>query len=490
MINIPDDLRQQVEEYKKRGVPNQTIRAYVTDELQRRSLIDEKEAKKAPVVSNQNGDVKSEKNNDGIVTKAARLFTPLGETLGDAVATMSSDYKNAQLSRSSLDNSNVLLSKKINELNKTGNVEGANRLRKRLELNAGSTQDSELIPSLNKSTRQIVGEAGVTTLSTLSGGRLSGSQNLNLAGRLGVGTAEGGLFGLTGGLAKDQKGKELAKSTAIGAGIGFSLTGAGEALGSLFRASSRRPAITAERAINTPKKQLKQDLRNTLLYDGEHIGDKIVKGGYKGSTTDVFKQAQSKLDDAGNSLNNLLKKSGNKVVSKQKVYSKLKGILDDPLNEPNARSIRKYIDKYVRDGMNVNQLHQQRVKLGKEIWGGRVGDVSLTTESKILKKELWKAITATLEETVDSRAFKVANDQYAAAFKIGDFALDLEASMRYGNKNIDLWQAVERVYRKTLGGTRSKLFFARNLNRTNKLFDQSSKLSPLFKRSIEREVTK
>lgn len=182
----------------------------------------------------------------------------LGQSIGDALLPLSQDYKNLEKSRKGLSQQQQAVldtiraklargedpSRLINALKKTQNIQK-------------STSDFNVIPSINKTAKQIYGEAGSTAVEMLAFGRIPKAASFlaNAKGPVsgflrgaGMGAFEGGVFGAAASGSRSlQEGDEdrmtILKKSLLGLGIGaaggFVLGGLGGAIGGKFGHSIR-----------------------------------------------------------------------------------------------------------------------------------------------------------------------------------------------------------------------------------------------------------
>ncbi len=176
----------------------------------------------------------------GFLRKVGDFFTSseqaLGNSLGDALATKSGDYANAQASGSQLDDMNVKLGHAI----AAGRAQGKDttKLEQLYQENTGFKFDPGTItPSINKTAGQIYGEGLGTILDVASAGSYgnaakgakagellikgkTSSAAANLLSKIGVGSTEKIATTIAGDTAK--KGAfQLGKKVASGAGLGY-----------------------------------------------------------------------------------------------------------------------------------------------------------------------------------------------------------------------------------------------------------------------------
>lgn len=223
-----------------------------------------------------------------------------GKTIGESLAAP----KNAQLySDAVIEHTNAqnYLIKAINTKKKMG--QDISRLEVALAHHIDNTPKLEDFTGdvINKSTKQILGEAGGTALEALSGGLLGGeakalgSKALSTAQKIAQGATIGAGYGAAGGLTtamqEDKDAAGIIGSTLKGGALGGVLGGG---LGAAGAALSKRAAGAAERAADKIEKAAGQVLQGSA--------DDVVKGIKVLSNLDTrgvktYEELGSKLDD-------------------------------------------------------------------------------------------------------------------------------------------------------------------------------------------------
>lgn len=210
----------------------------------------------------------------------AKTFAPLGETIGAAIgASGAADTAEAisEQQRVSVDN--------LMKAYKQAAPSQKPRILKQLS-ELGGVDVVGSIPEAQKTTRQVIGEAGVTGLSALMGG-LSG-HGLGVktaAGRIATDTALGGAFGLSRGLERNLKGGQLVMPTATSAIIGGAVSG-------LVEGASAAIQRGPERLFTSTKAMTRGQIAKNPGAPAEAIREGLV-----GNFDDMYRQAQAVGDD-------------------------------------------------------------------------------------------------------------------------------------------------------------------------------------------------
>lgn len=158
----------------------------------------------------------------------------LSETLGEAIATKTKNYKEAQKSQEALTDINVKLSKAIVEAKKQG--KDTSRMERLYKENTERVFiPEEVAPSILKTTKQITGEALGTVVdiagfgsfgSTVLGGAVAKQAiSKTIAKGAIVGAGWGAMGAGTSAMAEGESNKEIVKSIGIGVGAGAVLGG-------------------------------------------------------------------------------------------------------------------------------------------------------------------------------------------------------------------------------------------------------------------------
>lgn len=285
-----------------------------------------------------------EEKKKGILRKVADFFTSseqgFGKTVGEAGATLSKDFKKAKESQAQLDDMNVKLGEAIISGKKQG--KDTTRLEKLYKENTGKVFDlAEIIPSSQKTTKQIAGEAlgvaadiasagtygkaaqGATSFSRLTGKQITSNlANQGMAKTAGQaflrygtqaakeGAVLGGVYGASEAMKADKSIGEVLKDTATSAAVGGVL---GLALGGLSKKNVN------EMTINKTKQKARE------LYAK---GLRATKEKYKEKTAQVIPWLLEEKKKG--TLASLAKKADEGIALAEKEYEKLgelKGIV-------------------------------------------------------------------------------------------------------------------------------------------------------------------
>lgn len=363
----------------------------------------------------------------------------LGQTFGDAIAVQTRDFKDALKSQDTLDDVNLQLVKKIKELEQGGETEKADRLRARLAQNVGLVQAEELAPSLDKSNKQIAGEAlGVAadiasfgTYGTAAKGAKAGvlltkgQQATNLASkglaktgleafkRGGIQAAKegavlGGAFSASEAMKADESAGQIAKNIALG-------TVTGGVLGMLLGGLSQRNVN--EKAIDKAKQKAIESYTKGL---------RATKEKYKEKASEVVPWLLEQKEKG--TLRQLLKKADDGIELAQKEYEQLgelKGIVSvDGL----FKTIDEEMAKMVRPDGNVLSIKKTQFKTLQELkddlqafvtkdWiAGQ--DIQTRTVNQQKLRELAQDYGADLYETRKSLATVLDNKRLSQVKKV------------------------------------------------------------------------
>jgi len=418
------------------------------------------------------------KKKEAIWKRIAKVVAPIGETVGEAIA---APFVGKQLTKAN----EGLISSANDLLKRASTTDDPDKREKFLNLaksnfeQAGVNYD-DVLPSINKSKSQILGEGLVTSLSALSGGQLSGAGKLGAVGgklaglmqgtgkaRLATGATQGGLFGLGGGLEAGKTKGELIAPVATGAAIGLAFAGLGEAARKMKGFLRRRSEIGAQRSLKIPKGEIRERIR----FKQERIGREIINGKYKGSVDNVIRQAERNKDIGGKGLENALKKHSDKVISRDAIRQQIADVIDDPFNVEFKDAFEKTINR-MPENMNPSQANQWKQRFAKEIFGSsKTGARKLIkTEKKLFMRDLWSTIRHSIDDVTGDGAIKSANKKWASAQNVLEFSEELKATLEAGTGGrVSLWSAVNKLLDKTIFSTRAGLASSRALDLTSKV---------------------
>lgn len=290
----------------------------------------------------------------GPLKAIAKTFAPLGETFGAALgASGAADTSEQIAAQQQISLQNLV---KAYKQAKPGQKP---RILKQLSA-LGGVDVVGSIPEAQKTTRQVIGEAGVTGLSLLSGGLSGHGLGLKTAGaRIATDTALGGAFGLSRGLERNLKGRQLILPTAASAAIAGTISGAFEGIS---RAIQKGP----ERLFTSTKSMTRGQLAKNPGAPAE-----AIREGLKGGYDDMYQQAVAygdKFEDfIGSTVKELDKRRGgvdffNELVPKVLKHkeSMLKGALyPDKLNQAYDNVLMGLLDKVDDSGVMTHAAAQE-----------------------------------------------------------------------------------------------------------------------------------
>lgn len=199
--------------------------------------------------------------------KAVDLFTSseqkFGQTLGDALAVNSKDYKEAAEAQIALDDLNVKLGKAIVKLKKEG--KDTSKLEKLYQSNTGRVFEPEKIaPSVTKTTKQIFGEGLGVATDIIGAGTIGGGAKALVAKPagavlrgLGTGMLGGAEFGIAqgvaGGMQENKSASDIAKQGLVGGlygGIAGGVLGAATGKLSKYMGKAKLAGVSDKKALN------------------------------------------------------------------------------------------------------------------------------------------------------------------------------------------------------------------------------------------------
>lgn len=243
-----------------------------------------------------------------------------GKTLGDAIASPIG-VKSQVSNQNKILDSQTALQKAIIENKKAG--KDTSRLEAIYRDNAkalgqGDFNASNVIPSMNKSNKQIIGE-GVSTLGTALLGTGGGASAL---ARVGQGAALGGISSLGSSLEQNKSAKDVAVDTAKGVSLGALISGAFElgALGINKAVNLKNSKLLNEASANIYNKELQtpvKEVQNAIKYNYKTLGEEVRnvvddtgKPVYVGTYKTLRQKAENELSKYGQKLEERINQYG------------------------------------------------------------------------------------------------------------------------------------------------------------------------------------
>lgn len=414
----------------------------------------------------------------------------LGQTFGDALAVQSKDISGAQKSQTALDDLNAKLAKTIIEQKKQG--KDTAKLENIYKQNTGERFDlAKIAPSINKSTKQILGEAGGVALDVLSAGTYGAGARGAKAGQLLTktqiaknvvkpiyktageafirgaikeapkGAVLGAGFGATSAMQEDKNISEITKAGVTGGITGGIISGVISGLDAKKKFLMPKKAeelkqkaiVQYQKGLNSGKEKYKEKGEKII----PELLDKKVWGTFRGlmkkadegiemaekdyeklgelqgiiGTSDIV----NKIDDK---MSKMLRPDGTVISIKQTSFNELQKLKDD---------ILAYTTKSWIAGESVETLSAEQQKLrelaqnyGKELYDTRKA-MKTINDSKTLSQV--KEVDGAIRTLLNSKNPKYAeiNKIYSLNTSLKDILIDT-AQRTNSHKMINIVRAV------------------------------------------------
>ena len=442
------------------------------------SLIERAKILRSSATDTKNITVENKEEQEGKSTlrKVGDFFTSaeqkFGETIGDALAVNTSDFKDAQQGQFDLDEMNAKLGERIIKNKKEG--KDTTNLERIYKENAGTDFDIKTIaPSTEKSTKQIIGEGIAVGADIASFGKFGTTDKIRKADTAGKALFEGakkfgtegalisGAFGASEALQEDKSladtGKQILKS---------GLTG-GLISGVIGGFSSKKDFLAPEiseaakqRAIELYKKGL-QATKEKFKEKSEKIIPELLEGNVWGTMKSIVKKADDgielakdeysklgelqgiietdslikKIDD---SIEKMLRPDGTPISTKTSSYKQLLSLKDDIL----AMKDKAWI---VGKDVTTNTTRQQKLRELAQVYGSELYDtrkaMKTINDSKTLSQI--KKVDSAIREVLNKN-----NPEYAEINKIYHLNTELKdilietAKRKEGHKVLGLINSV------------------------------------------------
>lgn len=437
-------------------------------------------------------EMKNPEPKKSLFQKAGEYLAPVGKTIGEAaiagegigskvirdIVNIPSlggasrgrqEFKEARESQQGLDDMNQKLADMI--IDKKAKGENTQRLEKMYQSNTGRIfKPEEIAPSMEKTLKQHIGDAGITALNTLMGGTYQGAAQATgiggIASRILISTGRGAAMGASQAASQDLLQKDITKKAATGGAISFAFSSAFEALRAMTPAlidrMKNRPAILAERGIAVDKNTLAE----RIYWDNEPIGNEILRGGYNGNINEVVRQAEANQKAAGQALGSLLEAHNDKVINGAEIKKNMAQIITNEYPDQFHKILSVELDK-IPDSLNPNQANELKKEFAEKVYKSGFKEKiiqSVLPEKKEFLKNLASSLRESIDEITGDEAIKEMNKKWAEAFRIRGFSAELAGKIRAGSGGeVSLWNAITKLYNKTLNSTTMKLWEAENL---------------------------
>lgn len=305
-----------------------------------------------------------EEKKKSLLRKVGDFFTSseqaFGKTIGEATATLSKDYQAAQESQVRLDEMNKKLGEAIIEGKKQG--KDTSRMERLYQDNTGRVFNiEEIIPSSQKSVKQIAGEALGTVADIAAFGKYGKALNVTKAKTAGQafkmgakkfgieGSALGAGFGISGAMQEDESLKQITS-----AGVSGAITGGiiGAVLGGLSAKKQyqlpEKAAKMRQKAIDQYKRGL-QATKEKYKEKSEKIIPELLEKKIWGTHKSLIKKAEAGI---------ILSEKEYEQLGKLKGYAEIDGIVN---------MIDDEVGKYTLVSGRVSSVNTQRVNALNEL---------------------------------------------------------------------------------------------------------------------------
>jgi len=387
----------------------------------------------------------------------------VAQVIGESAALNTKDFQASQKSAQDLGNINLKLLKTIGENKKIG--KDTSRLEQQYKINTGNEVNfNDIAPSAQKTNKGLAGDL-LQTASYFALPLSAGS----VAGRIGVGTAMGGITGAGSAMSKNKDTTDIVKQTLAGASVGAFISGTFEAIGAGLRAMSNskgvlnKTANTYNKELQPGKKELISQIENSKAGEafktiGTQIRDEVDDAGrplYTGTYTTIMDKAKNNLSQKGKQLLTTLAKYDDTVkINKNEIAGDIVNQLSDSmgtLKPSELKIVQGEIKRIAEKEINPTQaLGYKRLidsKIPDSAWddiasGDRIKSIAIQARY-ILRDNLRKLIN---EKTGDALVQKLNNSMGLAMdvrrMSASQIALRATQKIGAGGGGISPWRAI------------------------------------------------
>lgn len=363
------------------------------------------------------------------------------------------------------------------------------------------------------SNKEVIGSAILTGLATLSGGHLSGGPSgfmpsytslhpyeLTVGGRLSYAWAKGAVYGLGGGLEKNQEASGVVTRMATGAAISTATALIFEGLHSVYNKMKIDPESQNIKAIGARVKDLQKD----LYYGNETIGDKMVDMDFKvGNITDVKQQSIGKEQEFGNIIKELISDAYKKEIFLKNPIDPIEDIWhDDRIQElynapETTNQERKFMEKLLENlssdiskNRNIeliddpNLANDLKIKWAKKVNWGKMPD-----GYKSFVEDIYRKLSNIMREKIEERIPETidVNSKWATAHTVHLLSSRMEAQINSAKDIVDMRGWINTLFKKTAGSTAGRLFLANNVA---PMQEYARNIAEQFSPSLQNVITR
>ena len=169
-------------------------------------------------------------------------------------------------------------------------------------------------------------------------------------GRIGVGTAVGATLGTGQALEQGGTAKQVVKGGAIGAGVGFAVSGVIEAAGAILRGISQSKAVKKAsggiytKELQPPKKDVVNEVKNGFKSFGEQVADVVDDKGkpvYVGTYNTILDKAKNEITTKTPQLEKILSSVPKTTITRNEVATNLIQTMEDKYGKLTAGQIKQ-----------------------------------------------------------------------------------------------------------------------------------------------------
>lgn len=301
------------------------------------------------------------------------------------------------------------------------------------------TSATDIDPNLNLSNREIVGSATNVGLNILTPGAFKGGAGAVI----GKNALLGAGFGAASGLEKGRSAKGVVGSTIGGAIVGGALGGGVLAIKGIKNAVTK---IAPKWLMNNAVRPALQDLKKSVKYGSETLGDELLKEGVKGGPQKLLQIADDKLTSLEDELQHVL--TSPSLSEARITRSKIAGYLDElrktKLGTPGMKGDAQRIENILKDipeEMTLQQANEMKRRIYNELRDPAFKlDAKLSTKAAALKK-IANALKTEIEKTVGGTVVSDINRKLSIYGRLENSIVDQMArNMR--NNGIGLTDAI------------------------------------------------
>lgn len=258
------------------------------------------------------------------------------------------------------------------------------------------TNLSEIDPGLKLTNKEVIGSAANLALNVAGPAAFKGSK----AAIIGKNAAQGALYGAASGLEKNRDTKGIIGSTAGGAIIGAGI-GVASVAAKAFRDFTTK--TTPEWLMNKAVKPTLDELRKNVKYGTKTLGKELLDEGVSGGPQKLLDIAETRMTEAEDKLQNVLKSYPGVSISKEQIVPYLQDAIKQKQGVPglggDVQRIKNIIND-IPDQLTLQEANEMKRRIYNELRDPAYKlDAKLGTKAGALK-QIAKGLKTEIENAV------------------------------------------------------------------------------------------